>query len=447
MVLGMLAGAVTTAHAQPLPGAAGELAGHWEGVAQLPDDAMSFAVDFRRSTTGALSATIDIPDSGILRLPLRDVQAADGTVRFALPYGDAPIPFSGRLEADTIRGQLSVGPANAPFRLERQPTPRLPYREEPIAFSNGPVRLSGSLLVPQGRGPHPFILFQQSTHPETRQPWLYWADWFARRGIGGLIYDNRGTGASTGSPRVPFQQIAGDGLAALSLLKARRDVGPVGLFAVSQGGWVASLVAARAGRRLAFVAMVSGPGTSIGETVLVEARRELEARHFAPAEVEAGVAAKRRIERMIVAGASDDAIDAARAEVSGERWFQHIGIMPRGHWQRQWWRQVGGFDPAPYWRRVNIPVLNLYGGRDKELDPRASMSALAAAFAGRRNRLLTQLMFEEADHALTVPKGMRPVRLPAAMERLTRWVQRQVGAPRNGSRSASELAARPQPVR
>lgn len=424
LVLGMLAGAATSPALAQSPPFSADVAGHWEGTAQLPGDAMSFAVDFGRSATGGLSATMDIPDSGILRLPLRDVEAADRTVRFALPFGASAVPFSGRLEDNAIRGQLALGSGSAPFRLVRQPLPRLPYREEPIAFSNGPVRLSGTLLIPRARGPHPFILFQQSTHPETRQPWLYWADWFARRGVGGLIYDNRGTGASTGSPRVPFEQIAGDGLAALSLLRAQRDVGRVGLFAVSQGGWVAPLVATRAGNRLAFVAMVSGPATSIGETVLAEARRELEARHFAPAEVEAGVAAKRRIERMIVAGASDDAIDAARAEVSGQPWFQHIGIMARGHWQRQWWRQVGGFDPAPYWRRVDVPVLDLYGGRDKELDPRASMSALAAAFAGRRSSLLTQVIFEEADHALTVPKGIRPVRLPAAMERLTQWVQR-----------------------
>ena len=428
-VLGMAAGVLASAAGpQPRADSGSGLAGHWAGTAQLPGDPMSFSIDLRSTANGGLAGMIDIPSSGVMRLPLRDVAASSGGLRFGVPFGGAAIPFSGRVDGESILGQLTLGPQSAPFRLERQATPHPPYREEPIEFANGPVKLAGTLFVPNTLARYPVILFQQSTHPESRQPWVYWADWFAKRGVGGLIYDNRGTGASTGSPRVPFEQIASDGLAALAMLKARSDVGQVGLFAVSQGGWVAPLVARRAGRKLAFVAMVSGPGTSIGETVLVEARRELEARGFSAAEVEAGVAAKRRVERMIVAGASDEAIDAARAQVSAERWFEHIGLMPRGHWQRQWWRQVGGFDPAPHWRRVNIPVLDLYGGRDKELDPRASMAALGAAFAGRRSRLLTQILFEEADHALTVRKGIRPVRLPAAMDRLTQWVQHQVNA-------------------
>jgi pimeloyl-ACP methyl ester carboxylesterase len=211
------------------------------------------------------------------------------------------------------------------------------------------------------------------------------------------------------------------------LLRRRRDILPqrIGLFAASQSGWIAPIVASREPGAVAFVAMISGPGTTLARTVLYEAEMELRSRGFAPDQIRAGVEAKAAFERLIVSGASDDKLDAVRSAVAKEPWFPHVGILPRGHWYRAWWGEVGRFDPSPYWRRVRCPVLNLYGDQDVELPVAQSVRAMNAAFAGSRSRQLTQHIFAGADHSLSIRRGLRPVRAPGVMDMLTNWVQQR----------------------
>jgi len=161
--------------------------------------------------------------------------------------------------------------------------------------------------------------------------------------------------------------------------------------------------------------------------VLHESEMELRGRKFPPDQIRLAVETKARVEGLIASGAGDDVIDAARAPYVNEPWFQHIGLVPRGHWHRDWWRKVGSFDPGPYWERVRIPVLNLYGDQDVELPPLESMRAMEAAFRRGRNRKLTQHLFKGADHSLSVRRGMRPVRAPGVMDILTAWVRREAG--------------------
>lgn len=73
------------------------------------------------------------------------------------------------------------------------------------------------------------------------------------------MYDKRGNGESGGSWKtVGFEQRAGDVAAAVRQLRELPaiDVGRVGLIGVSQGSWVADIVAA-ADVRLGFVVHVS----------------------------------------------------------------------------------------------------------------------------------------------------------------------------------------------
>ena len=403
------------------------LSGRWEGVAELPGDRMAFVLNFSRSASGEPGGTVDIADAGVFQLALQDVAIEGNRVRFGIPFGGQAIPHEGEIRGDVLTGRLRLGDSSSPFSLARQRGGAVPYTEQAVTIVNGGVRLDGALLIPAGPGPHPAILFQHSGRPDTRQPWLYWADHFARNGIAGLVYDNRGAGGPRGTPWVDFADVASDALAAVRLLKRRPEIDPrnIGLFAVSQGGWIAPMVAAR-DPSIAFVALVSPPGLSQVPTVLYEARREIEAAGLPPAEVEAGVAAKQRFERMILDGASDDALDAFRASVQERPWFRYIGLLPRGHWHRGWWRRNGEQDPARWWLRVRAPVLAFYGDRDVELPVAESLAALRTAYRAGGRRTLTTRIFPGADHSLRVLKGLRPVRAPGVMAALTDWVRSQV---------------------
>src|SRR5262249_38595848 len=119
-------------------------------------------------------------------------------------------------------------------------------REEPVHFPSGTLTLAGTLILPSGPPPYPAaFLF----HGSGRQPRaLSLARWFAERGFAALAYDTRGVDESTGDFRAgPFMDLCPDGLAAVEYLKSREEIDrrPIGVWGLSQGGWLGPLAASR----------------------------------------------------------------------------------------------------------------------------------------------------------------------------------------------------------
>ena len=103
----------------PAPGpgapAAVDVAGRWTGRVDRPD-----AVDVVVTLLGGLdelTGTLDVPSRGVTGVPLADVSAEGGTVRFATP--DAA--FAGTVAADgsAIGGRWTEAGASYPLVLHR----------------------------------------------------------------------------------------------------------------------------------------------------------------------------------------------------------------------------------------------------------------------------------------------------------------------------------------
>jgi pimeloyl-ACP methyl ester carboxylesterase len=89
-----------------------------------------------------------------------------------------------------------------------------------------------------------------------------------RSGFAVLRYDPPGVGQSTGEAGFePLDTRAEEALAALRYLQSRPDIDPdrVGLWGVSQGGWVIAMAAAEAPEDVAFIIADSGSGVSVAE--------------------------------------------------------------------------------------------------------------------------------------------------------------------------------------
>jgi len=141
-------------------------------------------------------------------------------------------------------------------------------RELEVAFRSGNVTLAGTLFVPKVDGPHPGVVLFHGSGPQSRDSFT--GRWFAEQGVAALAYDKRGVGKSSGDFRtVPFTDLVDDGLAGLAFLKARSDIDPkhIGVWGLSQGGWLGPLAASRS-KDVAFVIAFSGPGVSPGEQMI-----------------------------------------------------------------------------------------------------------------------------------------------------------------------------------
>src|SRR2546426_2230598 len=183
-------------------------------------------------------------------------------------------------------------PSNKPAEQAAQ---KSGISEEAVHFTSGDLTLAGTLILPESSQPHPAVVLFHGSGPQTRD--LFTARWFASQGIAALAYDKRGVGESTGDFRkVPFMDLSNDGLAALKYLQSRKEIDAkrIGVWGLSQGGWLGALAASRSAD-VAFVIAVSGPGVSPGEQMIVYYANELREQGVAEGDVREASTVRRDI--------------------------------------------------------------------------------------------------------------------------------------------------------
>lgn len=122
-----------------------------------------------------------------------------------------------------------------------------PFTYQEARIAAGPVDLVGTLVAPAGEDAVPGIVILHGSGPETRTPYLADARMLASQGFAALVFDKRGTGASSGTlDDATLDDLRADGLAAVRWLRAHARTRPdqIGPFGVSQGGWIAPFIAA-----------------------------------------------------------------------------------------------------------------------------------------------------------------------------------------------------------
>lgn len=134
------------------------------------------------------------------------------------------------------------------------------------------------------------------------RPFLVWSDYLTRNGIAVLRFDDRGVAESEGSREVATSyDYSTDVEAAVNYLKTRTDVvdtQKIGLIGHSEGGLIASMVAAR-NKDVAFIVLLAGPGVDGAEVLLSQEKRSLELANESPEKIEFSYKISRTIFNMI----------------------------------------------------------------------------------------------------------------------------------------------------
>jgi uncharacterized protein len=274
-------------------------------------------------------------------------------------------------------------------------------RREDVRFSNGAVQLAGRLISPTANGRHPAIILVHGSGAENREYILPWARFLIRRGIAVLGYDKRGVGGSTGDwNTASFDDLAGDVVAAFEYLKKRSDIDPahIGLLGVSQAGWVMPLAAVRA-RDLAFLISISGAGVPAAETTIDQAQNEMIARGMKPQTIADVVALMKLQYEFARTGQGWQEYATAREKLAAR-----IGAPPDtfpatpDHPYWQFIRRLYFYDPTPTLRRLQLPVLALFGELDNNILAKKNRAAWEAALKLAGNRDYTLRVLPKANH-------------------------------------------------
>ncbi|HSB38885.1 MAG TPA: alpha/beta hydrolase [Gaiellaceae bacterium] len=234
-------------------------------------------------------------------------------------------------------------------------------------------------------------------------------------GIGVVTFDRRGEGESTGeATRGRFELQAEDALAVLRAVDSER----VGLWGLSQGGWIGPIAAA-ASDEVAFLVLLASTGVTPSEQMMYAVERQLRLAGYGEDVARRALELRRRFEHWVHTEAPepDERLAADLWAGVDEPWFARAWLPPTlldAEGLRLWIEEMD-FDPRPVFARVGVPTLLFYGAEDSWTPVEASVEAWRAA----RGAEVEIVVVPGAEHDLTLPDGSFA---PEYERRLVDWL-------------------------
>jgi dienelactone hydrolase len=249
----------------------------------------------------------------------------------------------------------------------------LQYQEVSFRNEEQNLDLAGLLFTPSGEGPFPAVVVIHGSGTSQRDnAWYLTATGHLQKnGIVVLLPDKRGSEKSEGDWRTSsMEDLSTDTIAAIEYLKEQEavEISRIGIVGFSQGGWIAPIVASRS-EDVDFVVNIVGTSVTAYEQLLYEENNNLREMGFLPG-------------------------------ISNLLMYPSIFVL-RNITQKDFWDSVGNHDPIPYWRKVSVPVLVLYGSEDKNVPSEISR----ARFQSLEQKNISVIMYEGSGHALQDPVG------------------------------------------
>lgn len=300
------------------------------------------------------------------------------------------------------------------------------YRVENIWFDDCDVRLAGDLWVPKSAENVPTVIMVPGSGPVERgdvDPDI--REHLGIHGIGSLAWDKPGLGGSTGDwERQPIVTgRAREVQAAIRYLQSRSDMNhsQIGLWGISQGGWIVPLVAATS-LGVAFIVPVSAPGISVAEQIVYAYQGQVREAGLADDQVARFSEFLRAALQAAREGSSyDDLAAGLLAQSRQEPWFPLVAeeITPQS-WELLLVRETPDLDYhlGSILPRVTCPVLAVFGRSDHLLPVESSAALFEEALA--RNSDSTIVVFPGADHGIRVQDP--PGYAPGYLDTLSTWI-------------------------
>jgi pimeloyl-ACP methyl ester carboxylesterase len=343
-----------------------------------------------------------------------------------------------------------------------EPAEPVPYNEEEVTFTNGDVTLAGTLTLPDGDAPFPVVVLVSGSGAQDRdeslapltalKPFRLIADDLTRNGVAVLRYDDRGVGGSGGSwADSTIQDFAMDTAAAIDYLETRDDIDPeqIGVLGHSEGGFIAAMLGASRDD-IAFIVTLAGPAVSSRDLLRTQNIDLMQAEGAAQEAIDAQVD---MLPRLYDAIAADD-LDAFDAIVR-EQVQTQLALLPEGQrtavtdpdayadqmvsqsentYLSNWFKSLLDYDVSEDWVNVTTPVLAIFGGKDKQVNPVDNAAALETLLDEAGNEDYEIVTLPDANHLFmaadtgamseygTLPPEFTPELLPTIRE----WILEHV---------------------
>jgi hypothetical protein len=278
---------------------------------------------------------------------------------------------------------------------------------EEIRFRSGRFRVVGDLRMPDGEGPHPAIIMVHGDGAATRHgavPFTPMIEIFLRNGYAVFSWDKPGTGGSTGEfdeghTITGRAQILVDGIEVL-VGHPQIDPGRIGLWGISQAGWVMPM-ALDLSENVAFMVVVSGGAEDSIEQMAYLYGQKVGCAGGSP---EQAALVEQYLAQANRATDYPDYLEGMQILLEIPRINLYMGvtleIVDEDNWQ-PWPRDIDAFfDPMTVVEHTTIPVLAVYGELDKNIDPIQGVEAYEVALRTAGNQDSHVELIPDVGHVL-----------------------------------------------
>jgi dienelactone hydrolase len=421
--------AVSLGVSSQLFGSQAELIGHWDGT--MVREGVRLEVSFDFTTSGSQpKGTFTCLTQQVMDYPLALVTADAGVVHFVL--GDSLV-FDGKLGRKDITGTFTDDGAKGEFILRRSVPTTLPYDSVDVTFRNGDVTLAGTLCIPRSSGRHPAVVLLHGSGGETR--WgtnRFIADRFARLGTAALVFDKRGSGASTGDWKsASYDDLADDALAGIDLLASRFDIDSkrIGLHGHSEGGIIAPIAAIHAPSKIAFIVAEDTVAGLVRDQDVYRVSHAIREAGFTDAEIQRAMGLYILMLDVACGKKPYRELERASQPVRGQKWYEWLAIPPEDSYLWSWYPKIGNLDTLVLWKQVHAPVLLVYGELDQLVPVDDSLAKIEASLDAAKTPY-TAIIVPAAQHNLTVrPEEGGPFfwwkSAPGLIDLVVAWAQQR----------------------
>lgn len=334
-------------------------------------------------------------------------------------------------------------------------------KNEEVNFVNkaAGITLAGTLTIPQSDKPVPAVLLISGMGPNDRDYTMFsghklfavLAEHLVHHGIAVLRYDKRGVGKSTGTfdTNLTSKDLAGDALAGIAYLKTRPEinVGQIGLIGHSEGGLIASMIAAQSPDIAFVILMAAAVATSIDNVVehlALQLRADGASEQFVALD---GVMHKQVLAIAVRETDHDKAAQQMHAVIT-----QYLQTLPEAQrlesekllfainksnvddsiamFNSPWYRYYLTCDPVAVLKKIKVPVLVLNGTLDFIASSRIVLPLIEQALRAAENRDYTTLELPQLNHWLQTCKtgalaeygSTKEAISPIALNAMSEWI-------------------------
>ena len=380
-------------------------------------------------------------------------------MRLTLVWNPADTTFSGAFRQGMLRAQMHFVPTDTLFSIVRPQTPQPPFpysqQEVVIERKKANVCLAGTLTIPEGEGPFPAVILVSGSGQQNRdeellghKPFLVLADYLTRQGIAVLRYDDRGVGGSTGDvENATTLDFADDVEAVFDFLRKQKHIDSkhVGIIGHSEGGLIAPIVASR-NRKVAFVVLLAGPGTTGADILLQQNERLFQLDSVPQPLIERRLDLLRSLYAVMdtlpvdnyqhftiaLCDKYSEGLTADQRKSIGLRRGDAIGLATQ--MALPWMRTFIKLDNSTYLSQLRCPILAINGDKDCQVLP-VNLQAISAATSGRADLRLMPGLNHLMQHCVTGASGeymlIDETMAPEVLQIVAEWVIQTCKTERN----------------